>query len=39
MSPDVRWKQRSSNFDRAFVLLREALERGSSALSSMRRER
>jgi len=38
MSPDVRWKQRFSNFDRAFVLLREALERGPSALSALEKE-
>ena len=28
MSEDIRWKQRFQNFDRAFVLLREALEGG-----------
>jgi nucleotidyltransferase substrate binding protein (TIGR01987 family) len=38
MNPDVRWKQRFSNFDRAFVLLREALERGPSALSALEKE-
>jgi len=38
MSPDVRWKQRFSNFDRAFVLLHEALERGPSALSALEKE-
>ncbi len=26
MNPDTRWKQRFQNFDRAFVLLRSALE-------------
>lgn len=26
LTPDVRWKQRFQNFDRAFVLLRDALE-------------
>ena len=26
MSEDIRWKQRFQNFDRAFILLREALE-------------
>jgi nucleotidyltransferase substrate binding protein (TIGR01987 family) len=26
MSEDIRWKQRFQNFDRAFVLLREALD-------------
>ena len=25
---DIRWKQRFNNFDRAFVLLREAMEHG-----------
>jgi hypothetical protein len=25
-NPDIRWKQRFQNFDRAFVLLRDALE-------------
>ncbi len=38
MTLDVRWKQRFSNFDRAFVLLREALERGPSALSALEKE-
>ncbi len=27
-NPDIRWKQRFHNFDRAFVLLRDALENG-----------
>ena len=40
MSPneDIRWKQRFQNFDRAFVLLREALEHGPSALNPLERE-
>jgi nucleotidyltransferase substrate binding protein (TIGR01987 family) len=38
MNPDIRWKQRFDNFDRAFVLLREALERGPSALSMLEKE-
>ncbi len=38
MSADVRWKQRFQNFDRAFVLLREALEGGPSALSPLEKE-
>ncbi len=38
MSVDVRWKQRFQNFDRAFVLLREALERGPAALSPLEKE-
>jgi len=28
MTTDIRWKQRFQNFDRGFVLLREALEHG-----------
>lgn len=36
--PDVRWKQRFQNFDRAFVLLREALERGPTALNQLEKE-
>jgi nucleotidyltransferase substrate binding protein (TIGR01987 family) len=38
MSPDTRWKQRFQNFDRAFVLLREALERGPTVLSPLEKE-
>lgn len=38
MSPDIRWKQRFSNFDRAFVLLRQALEDGAEALSPLEKE-
>ena len=38
MTQDVRWKQRFQNFDRAFVLLREALERGPQALSLLEKE-
>jgi nucleotidyltransferase substrate binding protein (TIGR01987 family) len=37
-NPDIRWKQRFQNFDRAFVLLREALERGPDALSALEKE-
>ncbi len=37
-SPDIRWKQRFQNFDRAFVLLREALERGPAALNQLEKE-
>ena len=36
--PDVRWKQRFRNFDRAFSLLREALEAGTSRLSLLEKE-
>jgi nucleotidyltransferase substrate binding protein (TIGR01987 family) len=38
MNPDIRWKQRFQNFDRGFVLLREALERGPAALSMLEKE-
>ena len=37
-SPDIRWKQRFQNFDRAFVLLREALEEGPERLNQLERE-
>ena len=37
-NPDVRWKQRFQNFDRAFILLREALERGPGGLSALEKE-
>ena len=38
MNQDIRWKQRFQNFDRAFVLLREALEHGPAALSALEKE-
>ena len=38
MTSDIRWKQRFANFDRAFVLLREALERGPAVLSTLEKE-
>ena len=38
MSDDIRWKQRFRNFDRALVLLREALERGPAVLSNLEKE-
>jgi nucleotidyltransferase substrate binding protein (TIGR01987 family) len=38
MNPDIRWKQRFQNFDRGFVLLREALERKPEALSMLEKE-
>ena len=38
MNVDIRWKQRFDNFDRAFVLLREALEHGLAALSQLEKE-
>lgn len=36
--PDVRWKQRFDSFDRAMVLLREALEGGPAALNQLEKE-
>ncbi len=36
--PDVRWKQRFQNFDRAFVLLRDAMENGPEALNALEKE-
>jgi len=38
MNPDIRWKQRFQNFNRRFVLLSEALERGPEALSMLEKE-
>lgn len=38
MNPDIRWKQRFQNFDRAYVLLREALARGAESLSVLEKE-
>jgi len=37
-NPDIRWKQRFQNFDRAFVLLREAMSNGPSALKPLEKE-
>lgn len=37
-SPDIRWKQRFRNFDRAFVLLRDAMENGPEALNPLEKE-
>jgi len=37
-APDIRWKQRFANFDRAFVLLREIKERGVVSLSQLEKE-
>ena len=38
MNPDIRWKQRFQNFERAYVLLREALEGGPEKLSLLEKE-
>jgi nucleotidyltransferase substrate binding protein (TIGR01987 family) len=35
---DVRWKQRFQNFERAFVLLRSAMENGPDALNLLEKE-
>ncbi|MEB3169032.1 MAG: nucleotidyltransferase substrate binding protein [Synechococcaceae cyanobacterium] len=35
---DIRWKQRFQNFDRAFVLLRDAMENGPAALNQLEKE-
>lgn len=37
-NPDIRWKQRFQNFDRAFVLLRDALENGPDCLNQLEKE-
>ena len=37
-APDIRWKQRFQNFDRAFVLLRDAMEKGPAALNQLEKE-
>ena len=37
-NPDIRWKQRFQNFDRAFVLLRDAMEKGPSSLNQLEKE-
>ena len=36
--PDIRWKQRFNNFQRAFLLLREAMEIEPDALSQLEKE-
>ena len=38
LNPDIRWKQRFENFDRAYKLLSEALQNGPSALSALEKE-
>jgi nucleotidyltransferase substrate binding protein (TIGR01987 family) len=38
MSEDTRWKQRLQNFDRAYILLREALAGGPGALNTLEKE-
>lgn len=38
MSADIRWKQRFQNFDRAYKLLHQALERGPGVLNALEKE-
>lgn len=37
-TPDIRWQQRFSNFERAFLLLKEAIELDPSQLSQLEKE-
>jgi nucleotidyltransferase substrate binding protein (TIGR01987 family) len=37
-APDIRWKQRFQSFDRAFRLLRDAMQDGSGALNALEKE-
>ena len=37
-NPDIRWKHRFLNFDRAFALLRDALKDGPAALSLLEKQ-
>ena len=36
--PDIRWKQRFQNFEKAYTLLRQALEEGPSSLTLLEKE-
>jgi len=38
MSDDIRWKQRFENFERAYLLLREAFEKDAAAMSDLEKE-
>jgi nucleotidyltransferase substrate binding protein (TIGR01987 family) len=38
MNPDIRWKQRFQHFDRALMLLREALQNGVQPLSMLEKD-
>jgi nucleotidyltransferase substrate binding protein (TIGR01987 family) len=38
MSADIRWKQRFQNFDRAYTLLKSALENGPGSLSLLEKQ-
>ena len=35
---DIRWQQRFQNFDRAFLLLREAIDQGCNSLNQLEQE-
>jgi nucleotidyltransferase substrate binding protein (TIGR01987 family) len=38
MKEDIRWVQRFSNFDRAFILLREAFDQGIGTMRQLEKE-
>lgn len=38
MADDIRWNQRFDNYDRACILLREVVERGTANLSQLEKE-
>lgn len=38
MAEDIRWQQRFSNFERAFLLLQEAMENDLASLSQLEKE-
>ena len=38
MSDAIRWKQRFENFERAYLLLREAFEKDPAAMSDLEKE-
>lgn len=38
ISIDIRWQQRSQNFDRAFMLLREMIDQGCNSLNQLEKE-
>jgi nucleotidyltransferase substrate binding protein (TIGR01987 family) len=38
VNPDIRWKQRFQNFDRAITLLKEGLANGPAALNQLEKE-
>ena len=38
LNPDIRWKQRYQNFERAYLLLRDALAQGPQVLNPLEKE-